>query len=1307
MAVTKKRRPSTKKRNVEPSVDWSPWLAWGGLALGALLHLVHLPGGIVWWLAMLVAAMRARPPELTGKDDMGEPAPSTPRQEKLLRRYRSRRKSRRSLLGLSRSWVPTWPLPLGWVSAILVALTVSGLPMLSGIPRFVAIIEFIALVLTLTALLSMGRAVRSDPIDPIPRASVLDALRSLVQGPSGRQGTPPRLLTHPVGYRVGWVGAVLLGAAAGSAAWAIGRWLFPVIVQLPVVGFTPSAPPEPQTSSIPLWAATGAVSLLSLLVTRDARAAWRERGEARERWTKRISAKAPKLGVPDLIEHEVLSGGITVDTFQVPAAHSRDDYFRLAGSLKDAVGSTTDLYALPVLEDDGADGKVESRTQIRLVTWPDSARPDLTDGGVDDEVVALFVECVLSAVTDGDGTPAAAEVTRLSSSGSLRPAWTSEWAGGAGISPLRLGVGRIGNLLGVQALIDDQAGWLAFGALLDPDTEFDHEATGLDNDASMRQIFQDVADSDWWERVWTAALKGKEQQTPTYFPSQTATLSLPDGTEVHYSAFVTRQGLEPDLYFGREHALSTAIEDAPFVAIQPFPNAKASSADRAVSHSQAISVAYAKPQRVDEAGKTVPNRVPSTPQQVRPAAGPSGLRRGRSAQQVILSAHVAAAFRVAKLPVPLVTRVQALSSPRAPLHVWECLLQLDASPFADVQKKLPAIKQALGAPWVRIEPSPEGARLYAGANPTPELVPDRKTWQKTVDLDWGSTWITANIVGSDGATPQLVDAEPLPRNNDVIRATFELPPTLSVERIKGGKAKLRAARGLAFLEFKSDKATPTRLTILASEQDPVPFPAATDWEALAHPSESYALAFGLGYDGAPREFIPSRDISLLIQGMAGSGKSVAIQTVIAAAIAQGYLVAVIDPSKGGVDFAFADQWLMAPRAKEGEVALATLKALYAEVTSRKRLHDEHNVGHWRDLPEDVRRPPVLLVIDEFTSLVLPDALPPTSKEPAAQRARAAVESQNATRASIGGMVGRFLREARSVGVATLLGTQKLDASTLKLIPNAGDAKENASRMILGNPSIGALASALKRPYDAPDVGDEAPQGRGRFEPGTGPAELFQGYYATQPELRAFLESQEIPALEPTQLLDVAAYMPQVDATESEEDEESGLLILRGTPTAADTEIEDFDLSDLGIELEDLVSDETAPPAAADASDGPADTGPDETPTDDQFADFDLDRPQTAEPPEMNMFELELPPPSEEHNPAPAPSPARAATDEAPGGEADSWADNPFSDALPETADDPDRSAPGTQELEDSPFTPQEPPKTRRRPEGFSETSPFG
>lgn len=1145
---TQKKKPS---RAVPPSFNAAPLWAWGSFAVGALTCLAHLPGAIIWWLGMLAASFAAFAPELTGKDDMGQPAPANPYEAKRLRAFRARKASRRDLLGMSRAWLPWRPLSLVWVLAVLGAVAVANLPLLSvfwGLPR---VFEGVAFALCVLAQVRLARTAASDPVDPAPEVTVADLWRSVLTGPLDSNGPKLGRLSWPVLFRAG-LAVSTAGCAGGMiGAWLVARALFPVLESLPLIGPVFSWPLEPGSAAGALWCALGALAGAFWWIRADARSDWSQRVAARAWWTSRFSTKMPKHPVPDLVGHEALPGGIQIDTFAVPGSQERETYLQaVAKNMATSLGANdVDLYGLPVLEDDGQGGKLEARTLFRYVTWPQSAAPDLADESIGDDVVQLWVECVAAALTENLG-PACVELQRVTDPGSPAPAWMSNWDGGSStIDGLRPSVWSMSRAMRVDVLID--RGTLSFGDLLDPSTVFSGDA-GVD-----RQFFQDITDDDQWEKAWEQVMKSTEK-TPTYQAAVSELMTLPDGTELNYAAFVIRKGLEPEMYYGKESLLSTAIENAPFVSIQPFPDVANSSNGRAARHAQAISVTYARAARSDAR----PNKVPQTPQQVMPdregrRGGLAG--RSRSPQQMVLAAMVMRAFTKAKLAAPMVTQVQPLSDRRARQHIWQISVQLESNTLKEVQAKAANIRQELACPWLRMEASEQGITLYAGAVPTQRIVSDERNWARTVELDWVDAWILSHTSGSDGATPTLVEAAVLEHNPAVTRAVFDLPSTLPIERVRAAKSGLKGARGLAFLEIK--QLTPRRMELMYSDRNPVPFPAPIDVEAM-RAADGYA--FGVGVDGLPRAFVPKRDVHLMMVGMSGTGKSVDFQQLITAALLKGSLVAAVDPSKGGVDFAFAAPYLAAPCAQTLDEAVALMQALYAEVQERKALHMEHEVGSWDKLPLEVQRPEVLVLIDEFTSLVMRDTLPAKSSDPAAQRARAAVEAKNAKRAKIGELAGRVFREARSVGFAIVIGTQKLDASTLKLIPGGSDMKTNASRAILGNPNLAELQTALRNPYDVPDLGDFVPNGRGRYESATGKPVLIQTWWAEQPELAEILREAGVQPPAPEQMFDVEAFYEEPEDDSGLELDDSGLLLLpddEPLEERIELDLSDWDLDD--------------------------------------------------------------------------------------------------------------------------------------------------
>ena len=215
------------------------------------------------------------------------------------------------------------------------------------------------------------------------------------------------------------------------------------------------------------------------------------------------------------------------------------------------------------------------------------------------------------------------------------------------------------------------------------------------------------------------------------------------------------------------------------------------------------------------------------------------------------------------------------------------------------------------------------------------------------------------------------------------------------------------------------------------------------------------------------------------------------------ALVRGWQVYVIDPVKSGADYRFARDRCHGFASTAVE-ATAVLRAVYAEVTRRKQLNADHGVGSYRELPDP---PPHLLVlIDEFTSLVGRDPVPPRTDDPELDAERDLIEAANHARIEIGVFAGKIAREARSAGVTLALGTQKLSAKMLDTIPGAGDLKVNLSRVLLGKTSWGDRVSALRDPDDAPDLDGAVPRGRGLWETTAHPAQVIQCWYATQSEL---------------------------------------------------------------------------------------------------------------------------------------------------------------------------------------------------------------
>jgi hypothetical protein len=169
----------------------------------------------------------------------------------------------------------------------------------------------------------------------------------------------------------------------------------------------------------------------------------------------------------------------------------------------------------------------------------------------------------------------------------------------------------------------------------------------------------------------------------------------------------------------------------------------------------------------------------------------------------------------------------------------------------------------------------------------------------------------------------------------------------------------------------------------------------------------------------------------LVVGPTGSGKTMVLLMIAAQAMARGHEVIVVDPMKSAVDFAPVRSRLKMTVTTESDAAQVLVR-VYAEVKRRKDLLVAGDKGRWDRLPEDVRERegirPITVVVDEYTSLILPLEM---SKELAKQLPAEDVEEieeANAAKAIIRNYIGKLAREARFVGVHLAIAAQRPDAA---------------------------------------------------------------------------------------------------------------------------------------------------------------------------------------------------------------------------------------------------------------------------------------
>lgn len=655
----------------------------------------------------------------------------------------------------------------------------------------------------------------------------------------------------------------------------------------------------------------------------------------------------------------------------------------------------------------------------------------------------------------------------------------------------------------VDVVVDRRSGYVLAGDPLSDGARYSE-----DSDLSVEKV-QNVQAEIEWEKRWEQTLpQGAQPPTTRFEITRDAELTQRfsrDGLVLHEQLFATKTGLDAgETYIdprGKdfEKGMRTSITGAQMVSIVGWPSEKEGQGSR---HPHLFLVRWTT------------DPVPTTPQDVTPPERATPVANSASAW--ILAHLINSAFRAAavKLPKPELVETEALTLPASSKHAWKVTLRLHGgTTLVDVRKKADAIRSQLACPWMRLSSPRDGeVTLYIG-DPGPGAKLRRGAEVEVRRVDFDQAFVDSNITNLSGTVPTLTKLETLTSNDQVEVLDFDLPAGVDINKVKGNREKLRSNLNVEFLDVRRHGASGIQLFM--AEHDPLPERVGIPFDRLS----DTPAAFGVSALGEPTIFDPLENPHLLVLGGTGAGKSAAISTMLFDLIRCGYLPVIIDPTKGGYDFLFAKNWAIAPFAADVYQAASTMKALYGELERRKALNGKHGAVNIDKLPDDARPPHLIVVVDEFTSLIGKSSVPPKSDDPAADHARLEAEAENNARAIIGNIVGKLGREARSVGIHLLLGTQKLSAKTLDTMPGGADIKVNLARMGLGNMTQGDRMSAFRNPMEADTIA--APRvGRGLFEPLTAPhPRLMQVWYEENATLQAKLQEHDIPQPRPEQQLD--------------------------------------------------------------------------------------------------------------------------------------------------------------------------------------------
>lgn len=199
------------------------------------------------------------------------------------------------------------------------------------------------------------------------------------------------------------------------------------------------------------------------------------------------------------------------------------------------------------------------------------------------------------------------------------------------------------------------------------------------------------------------------------------------------------------------------------------------------------------------------------------------------------------------------------------------------------------------------------------------------------------------------------------------------------------------------------------------------------------PSGWRNLNIGLDQEGKPKGIDLKYGPHALVIGPTGSGKTIILRMIAAQALSRGHEVIVIDPIKAATDFTRLRNRLKQTGTTELDSG-ALIKRIYDEVVRRKKILVARDEAFWADLPADLRERerirPLMVIIDEFTSLVLPIVMDKNMEKQLEPEEIERTEMINAAKARIKFYAAKIAREARFVGVHLAIATQRPDAKII-------------------------------------------------------------------------------------------------------------------------------------------------------------------------------------------------------------------------------------------------------------------------------------
>lgn len=335
---------------------------------------------------------------------------------------------------------------------------------------------------------------------------------------------------------------------------------------------------------------------------------------------------------------------------------------------------------------------------------------------------------------------------------------------------------------------------------------------------------------------------------------------------------------------------------------------------------------------------------------------------------------------------------------------------------------------------------------------------------------------------------------------------------------------------------------PAALTGSIIPSAPPTFPAALDFPIDTLGADRDRIRFGRALPAPGEELGDELSVDLaaapfvLLAGVPGSGKSALLTCLIAEAVAAGSELAIVDLPSKAVDFMWCKS-LVRPGGwgcDSLEASVAALSMIYGEGERRANVLASAGAVSWTELAPEQRFPPVFVVVDEVSALLVPEAVP--KGIPKDHPILVEVLQANLLRATLSRFINKIVAEMRFVGIRLVLSSQVVNNST-----GVGPSlKAKVGHHILqgSNPSRQARGQAFNDEAACPEVPGNV-RADSRANRGVGVCELeglaptvFKGYFATPAAYRKALDARGAPTTDrpsPTPS-EIARHTPSLDDT---------------------------------------------------------------------------------------------------------------------------------------------------------------------------------